>query len=121
MAKTIRVADDDPEIRQFLCEISKAEEGYEVCAQAANGEEAITLALEFRPDLILLDMSMLVMDGLAAARELKSLMPGIPMILFTQCGDPGKHLLGSNLPVDRVVSKSEPKEIMGHVRSLIPV
>jgi CheY-like chemotaxis protein len=62
-----------------------------------------------------------IMDGLTAARELKRLMPDVPIILFTQYADLGRHMLGSNLSVDCVVSKSETKEFMTHVRSLIPV
>jgi CheY-like chemotaxis protein len=116
MAKTILVADDNPKIRESLCRLFEAVEGYDVCAQAANGREAIDLALKHRPHLIILDLSMPVMNGLAAARELKKLMPDVPIILFTQYAD----LLGGDLPVDRVVSKIEATELLGHVRSLIP-
>jgi len=121
MPKTILIADDNPKIRQLLCEVFKIEAGYRVCAEASNGAEAITLALQHRPDLIILDMSMPIMDGTAAARELKRIMPEIPIILFTQYGDLGKYLHGASLPVDRVVSKSDMEELMRHVRSLIPI
>jgi CheY-like chemotaxis protein len=120
MAKTILVADDNPTIRKMLCQLFEAAEGYNVCAEAANGREAVDLALEHRPHLIILDLSMPVMDGLAAARELKSLMPDVPIILFTQYADLGIYLLGSDLRVERVVSKSEPRELLAQVRSLIP-
>jgi CheY-like chemotaxis protein len=62
-----------------------------------------------------------IMDGIAAARELRMIMPEIPIILFTQYGDLGKYLRGASLPVDRVVSKSDMEELMRHVRSLIPI
>jgi CheY-like chemotaxis protein len=121
MSKTILIADDNPKIRQLLCEAFKVEEGYEVCAEASNGKEAIDLAVEHRPNLIILDMSMPVMDGMAAAQELKKLMPEVPIILFTQYGDLGKYLRGTSLSIDRVVSKSHINELMGHVKSLIPI
>jgi DNA-binding NarL/FixJ family response regulator len=121
MAKAILIADDNPKIRQLLCQAFKSEEGYDVCAEASNGEEAIALALQHRPDLIILDMSMPIKDGAAAARELKKIMPEIPIILFTQYGDLGKYLRGASLPVDRVVSKSDIEELMRHVRALIPI
>ena len=121
MPKTILIADDNPKIRQLLCGAFKTEEGYNVCAEAANGEEAIALALRHRPDLIILDMSMPIMDGISSAREIKMIMPEIPIILFTQYGDLGKYLSGASLPVDRVVSKSEMEELVRHVRSLIPI
>jgi CheY-like chemotaxis protein len=97
------------------------EEDYEICAEAANGQEAIALALKHRPDLIILDLSMPVMDGVTAARKLRTSLPDVPIILFTQHANLGRHLLGSNLPVDRIVSKSELGELVGHARSLIPV
>lgn len=121
MAKTILIADDNPKIRKLLCQLFESEKNYDICAEATNGQEAIDLAVECRPHLIILDMSMLVMDGLTAARELKRLMPDVPIILFTQYADLGKYLLASNPAVDRIVSKSASKEIVGHVRSLIPV
>jgi CheY-like chemotaxis protein len=61
-----------------------------------------------------------VMDGLAAARELKRLMPSVPIILFTQYADLSKHMMGHEFSVDRVVSKSDVRELVGYVRSLIP-
>jgi CheY-like chemotaxis protein len=121
MAKTILVADVNPKIRKLLCKLFESEEGYDICAEATNGQEAIDLALGCRPHLIILELSMPVMDGLTAARELKRLMPDVPIILFTQYADLGRHMLGSNLSLDCVVSRSEAKELMTHVRSLIPV
>jgi CheY-like chemotaxis protein len=121
MAKTILVADDNPRIRELLCKMFESELDYDICAEASNGEEAIALALKHRPDLIILDMSMPVLDGLAASRELKKIMPDVPIILFTQYADLGNYLLGANFPVDRIVSKTDGKALMGHVRSLIPI
>jgi len=121
MAKTILVADDNPAIREMLCKMFESEENYDICAEASNGQEAIKLALECHPHLIILDLSMPVMDGLAAARELKKLLPNVPIILFTQYADLSKHMIGHAFSVDRVVSKSEVKELVGHVKSLIPV
>jgi CheY-like chemotaxis protein len=121
MAKKILVVDDNPTIRKLLCHLFESDENYEICAEASNGEEAIPLAVENQPDLIILDLSMPVMDGLASARELKRRLPDVPIILFTQYADLGKHLLGWDLPVDRVVSKSESIHLMQHVKSLAPV
>jgi CheY-like chemotaxis protein len=118
MAKTILVADDNPIIRKMLCQMFEREENYDLCAEAANGAEAITLALMHSPDLIILDMSMPVMNGLDAARELKRLMPDTPIILFTLYGE---QIDLSQVPVDRIVSKTKAYSLMDHVRDLIPV
>ena len=121
MARTILIADDNPIIRKALCRLFEAEKDYGLCAEATNGEEAIALALKHRPELIILDLAMPVLSGLEAARELKKLMPDVPIILFTQHANVGSALLGSELTVDRIVSKTRVAELMGHVRSLIPV
>ncbi|MGC1684477.1 MAG: response regulator transcription factor [Candidatus Acidiferrales bacterium] len=120
MPRSILVADDNPLIRRVLCRLFEATEDYELCAEATNGREAIELALKHRPDLIILDLSMPVLNGVDAAKELKKIMPNVPIILFTQHADLTDTILGAHLPVDRIVSKSEPAQLMGHIRSLIP-
>jgi CheY-like chemotaxis protein len=120
MAKTILVADDNPKIRAQVCRLFESEEHYEICAEAGDGQEAIDLALKHHPDLIVLDLSMPLRNGFEAARELKRLMPDVPIILFTQHADLGKHLQASLSSVDRVVSKSEPLELLKHIRALLP-
>jgi CheY-like chemotaxis protein len=119
MAKTILVVDDNSKIRQQVCKLLASEKDLEICAEAADGRQAIELAVRLRPALIVLDLSMPVMNGFEAARELKKLLPDIPIVLFTQHADLGKHLLGSIPSVDRVVSKSEPLELLKNIRSLL--
>jgi CheY-like chemotaxis protein len=120
MAKTILVADDSPEIRKLLCQIFESEADYDICAEAANGQEAIDLALKHRPDLIILDLSMPVLNGLDAAKELKRLMPDVPIILFTQYVELSDQSWPTDLHVDRIVSKSNANDIVRHVKSLVP-
>ena len=119
MAKRVLVADDNPLIRKMLCQLFEREDDYDLCAEAKNGREAIELALKHRPHLIILDWSMPVLNGLEAARELKKIMPNVPIILFTQHAT-GITLIETDVNVDRVVSKGDPASLMGHVRSLAP-
>jgi chemotaxis response regulator CheB len=81
MAKAVLIVDDNAYIRKVLCEIFKREADFEVCGEAENGNEAIEKARELRPDLIVLDLSMPVMNGIDAARVLKKLMPAVPLII----------------------------------------
>jgi hypothetical protein len=68
------------------------------------------------------DFHRLFATKLRGARwELRTSLPDVPIILFTQHANLGEHLLGSNLLADRIVSKSELEELVGHIRSLIPV
>ena len=87
MAKTVLIVDDNAYIRRELCELFKREEDFEICGEAENGKEAIARALELHPDLIVLDLSMPMMNGLDAARVLRRLMPTVPLILYSEFGD----------------------------------
>jgi CheY-like chemotaxis protein len=118
MPRTLLVADDNPTIRNILSQMFEQE--YDLCAEAENGKQAIELAIQCHPDLIILDLSMPVMNGLEAAHELKRLMPGVPIILFTQHKDVGNRIGINTLDVDRIVSKSDGSSLTGHVRSLAP-
>jgi CheY-like chemotaxis protein len=119
MPKTVLVADDSEMIRKLLCKLFETEENYDLCAEAKNGEEAISLAVIHKPDLIILDVSMPVMDGLQAARKLKQIMPHVPIMLFTQHVEAVN--LSPDLQVDRVVAKTDLMSIMSHVRELAPL
>jgi CheY-like chemotaxis protein len=120
MPKTVLVADDNPTIRKMLCRMFEREENYDLCAEAEDGKQAIELAVQHHPDLIILDLSMPVMNGLEAAHELKKLMPKVPIILFTQHAELGNRIGVMNVDVDRIVAKTEAFSLMGHVRSLAP-
>ena len=61
--------------------------GWTVCGEASNGQEAVAMAQELRPDVVVLDLSMPVMNGLTAARVLKETIPAMPLILFTSFGN----------------------------------
>jgi DNA-binding NarL/FixJ family response regulator len=84
MSHTILIADDSIFIRKALCTLFEREEDFEVCGEAENGKEAIARAKKLHPDLILLDLSMPVMNGLDAARVLKRVLPKVPVILFSE-------------------------------------
>jgi two-component system, chemotaxis family, chemotaxis protein CheY len=80
--KTVLVVDDNAAIRKMLT-TAFLSDGFKKCEEADNGKECIELARQIKPDLIVLDLSMPVMNGLEAATELRKLFPNLPMILFT--------------------------------------
>jgi AmiR/NasT family two-component response regulator len=82
-ATRILVAEDETLIRMDLVEML-TEAGYEVIAQATNGEEAITLANEHKPDLAILDVQMPVLDGISAAEKIISIAPVLMLTAFSQ-------------------------------------
>jgi response regulator NasT len=82
-ATRILVAEDETLIRMDLVEML-TEAGYEVIAQATNGEEAIALANEHKPDLAILDVQMPVLDGISAAEKIISIAPVLMLTAFSQ-------------------------------------
>lgn len=83
MSHNILIADDSRFIREALCNVFEREEDFDICGEAENGREAVAKAQQLHPDLILLDLSMPVMNGLDATRVLKRLMPEVPVIMFS--------------------------------------
>ena len=82
-AVRILVAEDEALIRMDLVEMLQ-EAGYEVIAEATNGEEAIALALEHQPDLAILDVKMPVLDGISAAEKIIATAPVLMLTAFSQ-------------------------------------
>jgi response regulator NasT len=83
MSVRILVAEDEALIRMDLIEMLQ-EAGYTVCAEATNGEEAIALATEHKPDLCILDVKMPVLDGISAAEKIISIAPVLMLTAFSQ-------------------------------------
>ena len=82
-ATRILVAEDETLIRMDLVEML-TEAGYVVIAQATNGEEAIALANEHKPDLAILDVQMPVLDGISAAEKIIAIAPVLMLTAFSQ-------------------------------------
>jgi DNA-binding NarL/FixJ family response regulator len=112
MAKTVLIADDNDSVRRASCEAFARDSDFEVCAEAHDGGDAIEKALRLRPDLIVLDLSMPVTNGLDAARELKGRMPSVPIVLFTFYVDLFVKEAALPAGVSDVVSKSEPLSVL---------
>jgi DNA-binding NarL/FixJ family response regulator len=82
----ILTADDHPLIRAGLVTFLATEPDLEVVAEAANGEEALERYRELRPDIVLMDLSMPVMDGLSATRAILDEFPDARVIVLTTYG-----------------------------------
>jgi DNA-binding NarL/FixJ family response regulator len=105
--KRILIVDDGPEVRQVMRAVFEARTTYEICGEAANGAEAIEKALALKPDLMLLDIAMPLLNGVEVASVLGRSMPGLPIVLYTMYNE----LLGSSLATAvgarAVVSKAD--------------
>ncbi len=107
MAKRILVADDSLLMRRQIRTILELDGDIEICAEAANGIEAVQKVQECHPDLALLDFLMPGMNGLEATREIKKAMPTLCVLLFTLDASPQLKWEGKQAGADVVLLKAE--------------
>ena len=100
----ILLADDHQIVKDGIKSILE-KEGYRVVAEAANGQEAVRLALKTRPDVAILDITMPVLNGLDAAREILQQLPATKAILLTMHADKAYVLEGLRAGVKGFVTK----------------
>jgi DNA-binding NarL/FixJ family response regulator len=105
--KYLLIVDDSPVMRKMLRQTFERQEGWEVCGEAADGRQGIEKAQLLKPDLIVLDLAMPVMNGLEAARELTRLLPWVPLLMLTSYETAHLKREALSAGVRSVMSKSE--------------
>ncbi len=117
MSGQILVADDDGQIRDVV-RIALGQAGFTV-AEAADGQQALEMARSLTPDLIVLDIGMPEMDGLAVCRELRK-SSDVPVVFLTAHGDEIDRVVGLELGADDYVPKPfSPRELVARVRAIL--
>lgn len=87
---TVLIVDDHEVVRKGIKTFLETEAGIEVLGEATNGREAVRLAVELQPDVILMDLLMPEMDGIEAIRELRSRQSGSQILVLTSFGSDDK-------------------------------
>jgi DNA-binding NarL/FixJ family response regulator len=105
MASKILIVGDSRVIRRLIRSSIEERTGWVVCGEAENGKIGVALVEELRPHLVILDLSMPVMNGLDAAREISSIAPGMPMIMFTMHEVDGLRKDAQRVGIKHVFSK----------------
>ena len=106
----ILIADDHEIIRSSVIRVLQSRADVE-CAEAKSGKEAVEKALEWKPDLILLDVRLPLLSGFDAAREIKQHQPDIP-ILFFSIYDTNEILEEARLVGDGFILKDQAVEML---------
>ena len=85
-AGTVRIviADDHEIFRRGLRSLLESHANWEVCGEAVNGREAIAKVRKLKPDVVILDVTMPLMNGLEAAREIRREIPGSKVVILSQ-------------------------------------
>ena len=84
---SLLICDDSPEVREAVKAILAGQPEIEVVAEAENGEQAIALAAAIRPDIILMDVRMPVLDGIDATKRIRELLPGARIVAYAGSDD----------------------------------
>ena len=79
----ILIADDHEVVREGLRRMVEVEPDWEVCGVAADGREAVALATELQPDVVIVDMTMPELDGVQVVRQIKRALPQTEMLVFS--------------------------------------
>ena len=120
MMKSVLIADDQEVIRHMLCLAFASQADFVVCGEAENGQEAVEMAQILHPDLIMLDLSMPVMNGIEAACALKGLLPMTPIIVFSDYSDVFSEREARKTGVAALVSKTGTiSELMEKARAVV--
>jgi two-component system, NarL family, response regulator LiaR len=120
VAEPIRVliVDDHAVVREGLQAYLELQEGIEVAGQAADGEEAIEAAARLRPDVVLMDLVMPRLDGVAAMRSLRESVPDARVIVLTSFLDDDKLLPALRAgAAGYLLKNAEPREVARAVRA----
>src|SRR5262249_6222507 len=105
MSKSILIVDDFPMMRTALRMVLETSRELRVCGEAGDGEEALRKARELNPDLVILDLAMPRLNGVATASALKEMMPHAKVVFCTLYPETGQKF-ATSLGVDCVVAKS---------------
>jgi DNA-binding NarL/FixJ family response regulator len=115
------IADDHALVRRQLRLLLERENGWRVCGEAADGEEAVRLFGEIRPDVVVLDFRMPVLDGLSAARRIRDRETAVGIFVITIHPSEGiarqAHEAGVNFMHKSEVGKSLIPAIQSFVRA----
>ena len=107
MGKRILIVDDGEEVRQVMRAVLEARTSYEICGEACNGAEAVQKTLELKPDLLLLDVAMPLLNGVEVASVLAAPMPELPIVLYTMYNDLLGLSLATAVGAKAVISKAD--------------
>lgn len=111
----ILIVDDSPLMRRQIRLILERDPNIRICAEAQNGVEALQQVQRYRPDLVVLDLRMPVMNGLTATREIKKVAPQVTVLLFTLYDSPQIELESKRAGADALVPKTAASDLLPKV------
>ena len=117
---TVILADDHPVVRQALKNELEKEAGFEVIAEAADGEQAVKMASQLRPEVVVMDIGMPKLNGIQATRQIKKISPETMVLVLTVYDDVEHVFAIFESGADGYLTKGVlVKDIVQAIRSLV--
>jgi DNA-binding NarL/FixJ family response regulator len=114
----VLIADDHPAMREGLNRLLATAPDIELAGSASDGEQAVALATEHRPDVVLMDLEMPVLDGIAATERIRSELPATQVVALTSFSDRERILDALDAGAAGYLLKdAEPAELLNGVRA----
>jgi DNA-binding NarL/FixJ family response regulator len=116
--KRILIADDSPPVRKALHLLLEQTHGWSVI-DAEDGQAAVSRALQYRPDLVVVDLAMPIMDGLTAARQISHALPQLPILMYTMHWTPSLELAAQKSGIRKLIPKSQSTALLKTIEELL--
>ena len=117
--RVVLLVDDNIAVRTLVRKLFAVEVDFEVAGEAENGREAVEKAVNSKPDLVILDLAMPVMNGFDAAPELRKVVPDTKIILFTVEEGSEVERMAREAGIDAIVLKNQAPQLISRARSLL--
>jgi len=116
----ILLADDHQIVRAALSQtICESDAAWEICGEAVDGRDAVEKARELKPDLVVLDFAMPMVDGIKAGREIRAVFPDIAILVYTFMIFPKLEKLAHDAGIQAVVQKADSPALIAQIRRLV--
>lgn len=115
MSLRILIADDHVTVRKHLKQLLESRPNWQVCGEASNGLEAVQKAASLKPDVIVLDVAMPVLNGYEAASRILETAGDVPILMFTQYAVEPEHRVAG---VRQIISKASPQLLLCALETL---
>jgi DNA-binding NarL/FixJ family response regulator len=108
----VLIADDHPVIRTMVRSTLQVHPDFEVCGEAEDGAQAIEEAKKLKPDVVVLNVTMPVLDGFEAAREIRTILPESAIVILSSHADQGFIEIARKIGVRAYVAKTKAGEAL---------
>lgn len=112
MTIKVLIADDHGSFRQALRTALEHHDIYQICGEAKDGLEAVKLAAQCKPDVVITDLLMPGISGFVAAKQISDILPDTPIVLLTLYDSRQVEREAARCGITAVVSKTQPGKLM---------